>query len=118
MVPDGAEGGAEDVHHPVPEVGASQRDKHLVIFVGRAVGAGQQQRERERGVPTRALAEKGTTQQDRQPGVLERVQQLVPDVGGDEGHRVRLRRQVENQRHVGERRQPQARPDDQTAAGH
>src|SRR5678816_2184866 len=89
-----------------------------MVFISRPVRGGQRRGDDEARDPVQALSEERSTEQRGKTTVLEEVQDLVPYDRCYGRQRRRLRRQVEDDGHIGEWRQPEADPRCQTTTGH
>jgi hypothetical protein len=85
------------------------RYEALVHFVGGAIGTGEHDRQEREAQRRKALAVERTAEQHAQRAVLDEMQRFVPHSSRDAGQRLGLRRQVENQRHIEQRRKPEPR---------
>jgi tRNA-dihydrouridine synthase B len=78
-------------------------------LVAGAVRAGQQNRQQGHPQRRQTLAAQRAAEEQAKDGVFDEVQRLVPHEVGDGRHRVGLRRDLENDRHVESWRQPEPR---------
>jgi hypothetical protein len=80
-----------------------------VHFVGGAIGTREHDRYERQPQRRKALAVERTAEQGAQRAVLDEMERFVPYASREAGQRLGLRRQVEDQRHIEQRRKPEHR---------